>query len=117
MQYNGNYPLCSANPIGRAGPMGLSDSSINNEEPLYGDGNQIRPGQEREGLGLTTKDPFTGTETIFALAVFLKAFIINNEGPLYGDGNVNVNSVTFLAIINNEGPLYGDGNTPPVYTR
>jgi hypothetical protein len=75
MQYNGNYPLCSANPIGRAGPMGLSDSSINNEGPLYGDGNFCENGFSDSNLKL----------------------LINNEGPLYGDGN---NVYFFIKVIN-----------------
>jgi len=36
---------------------------------------------------LTTKDPFTGTETDVMVSRKLTAPLINNEGPLYGDGN------------------------------
>jgi len=43
---------------------------------------------------LTTKDPFTGTETLVsAWATSASSQIINNEGPLYGDGNLKVTFV------------------------
>jgi len=35
---------------------------------------------------LTTKDPFTGTETK-GYYYYASLLLINNEGPLYGDGN------------------------------
>jgi len=60
---------------------------------------------------LTTKDPFTGTETI-QYPFYQRHLIINNEGPLYGDGNLT-DPLTLgeqKLQINNEGPLYGDGN-------
>ncbi len=60
---------------------------------------------------LTTKDPFTGTETLLLLLKLPKTGIINNEGPLYGDGNSRESlRIYSFYIINNEGPLYGDGN-------
>ena len=36
---------------------------------------------------LTTKDPFTGTETLVPRQGRGQVRLINNEGPLYGDGN------------------------------
>ena len=57
---------------------------------------------------LTTKDPFTGTETL--VTFFPPEPGINNEGPLYGDGNNCMGIGKIYSIINNEGPLYGDGN-------
>ena len=40
-----------------------SESRINNEGPLYGDGNEADSSTDSRGAELTTKDPFTGTET------------------------------------------------------
>ena len=46
-------------------------------------------------LLLTTKDPFTGTETSWLWSLW-RLFQINNEGPLYGDGNLRQFSVAFV---------------------
>ncbi len=90
--------------------------SINNEGPLYGDGNTTAARCSLITLTLTTKDPFTGTETSGRVLDNPEKELTTKD-PFTGTETRPPGSGYGKIHINNEGPLYGDGNASSPFTH